>query len=718
MVNRSALCLATAVAVTPGAVPAEENRTIAPEEIRTLAPVEIIGDIEQARTLPGSGAVVGTAQLELEGTTDINQALKTVPGIYVREEDGEGLRPNIGIRGATAERSSNITLMEDGVLIAPAPYSNPAAYYTPTFKRMSRVEVLKGAPLLRHGPQTTGGVVNLISTPIPDSRAGMLEATLDERGSSDLHIHFGDRTGAWSYLLETVQRNGDGFKDIDRSNRDTGFDIEDYVGKLRWDGEHNALEFKAQYSEETSNASYLGLTDTDFDRDPNRRYGLSAIDQMNNRHAGFSLTHEFDWTDQIRSTTTAYRNDFKRNWFKLQGGSRFIDAANRGDATAQGILDGSIDESGLTFRNNSREYESYGIQTHFDLDLGAHKLGIGARLHEDEMDRFQPEDIFDQVNGSLVFQETKQPTGGNNRFETGEALSFWVVDEWQATDRLRVNLALRYEDVETSRTQYADPERNTIDGKRSNNSDEWLPGASFTYEVADRWQVLAGGHRGFSPLGGGAKASEDPETSDNWEAGVRYFGDHFFAEAIGFYSDFSDKVENCSVGAPCSDGSTSGTFTTGEAVIRGLELQLSSQFSAGVFEVPVDVTYTYTDAEVSSDNPVSGLRDGDRLKDVPRNTFSARVGLNHPNGWDNSLTIKYIDSMCDVAGCNRTADAFNETESLTVVDLASRYPLGANTDVFVRVENLFDTQRIVSRSPDGARPNKPQTLSVGLRHYF
>lgn len=709
MAKRSTLYLAVTVALAPGAVLAEETRT--------LAPVEIIGDVEQARTLPGSGAVVGTPQLELEGTTDVNQALKTLPGIYVREEEGEGLRPNIGIRGATAERSSNVTLMEDGVLFAPAPYSNPAAYYNPTFARISRVEVLKGAPLLRYGPQTTGGVVNLISTPIPESRAGMLEATLDERGSNDLHVHYGDRIGEWSYLVETVQRNGDGFKDIDRSNRDTGFDIEDYVGKLRWDGERNALEFKAQYSEETSNASYLGLTDDDFDRDENRRYGLSAIDQMNNRHAGFSLTHEFEWTDQVRSTTTAYFNDFKRNWFKLDGGSRFVDAANRGDATAQGILEGRIDETDLAYKNNNREYESYGLQTNFDLDLGAHQLSAGARVHEDEMDRFQPQDIFDQVNGSLVFQETIEPTGGNNRFETGEALSFWAVDQWQATDRLRVHLALRYEDVETSRTQYADPERNTVEARRSNDSDELLPGASFTFDVTDRWQVLAGGHRGFSPLGGGAKAFEDPETSDNWEAGARYFGDHFFAEAIGFYSDFSDKVENCSVGTPCSNGSTSGTFTTGEAVIRGVEVQLSSQFSAGVFEVPVDLTYTFTDAEITSDNPASGLRDGDRLKEVPDNTFSARVGLNHPSGWENSATVKFIDEMCMVAGCDRRGD-FNESESLTVVDLASRYPLSDSTDVFLRVENLFDTQRIVSRLPDGARPNKPQTLAVGLRHRF
>jgi Fe(3+) dicitrate transport protein len=709
MYKRALLAMAVSAALSP---------VVATAEVGSLERVVIIGTEDDARILAGSGAVISPAQMEQEIVTDVNQVLKTVPGVYIIEEDGAGLRPNIGIRGATAERSEKITLLEDGVLIAPAPYSNPAAYYFPTTMRMTAIEVLKGAPLLRHGPQTTGGIINLISTPIPDENSGELSVVLDQRGSTDVHANYGMRQGQWSWLLETVQRDGKGFKDIDRSSKDTGFDISDYVFKLGWQGDGQSLLLKTQYSEETSNETYLGLTDVDFDADANRRYGLSSIDQMENDHRGISLTHNMDWSDTVTTTTTIYHNTFNRDWFKLSGGGSLVNAANNGDANAQGILDGSIDSVGLNYKHNNRSYLSKGIQFNVDVENGAHLLSMGARLHEDEMDRFQPVDIYDQVNGSLVYQSTNQATGSNNRVEDAKATSLWLLDDWQVNEKLNVNLALRYEDVSTSRTQYGDAARTVVSSTRENDTSEILPGASFTYDLNNEWQVLAGVHRGFSPLGGGAKKNEDPETSTNWELGMRYKRGELTAEAIGFYSDFSDKAENCSLGSPCSNGATSGSFTIGEAEISGVEFQLGTSYAAGEFNIPVNLAYTYTNAEISKDNTVSGLNAGDKLKDVPEDVFSMRVGLEHGSGWDNYAVAKYISDTCVVAGCNNANNAYDETESLFVVDLISHYPLSKDMKIFAKAENVFDKQKIVSRTPDGARPNKPFTLSVGMKYNF
>ena len=709
--NRRVALMVLAAAGSPTVAAEPEH----PPNDTHLEVMTIIGSAEAARRLPGSGTVVDAEQVRIEAATDINQLLKTVPGTYIREEEGFGLRPNIGVRAAGSERSSKVTLLEDGVMIAPAPYSNPAAYYFPTTLRMRSVEILKGAPLLRYGPQTTGGVINLVTAPIPDTASGTLLAMLGEYDSHDVYARYGDRQGGFGWLLETAQRDSDGFKDIDRSSRDAGFDIEDYVLKLGWEDDRQSLLFKAQYSEEASNATYVGLTDTDFDRDASRRYGLSEIDRMDNRHEGYSLTYNRTLDERISASITGYYNAFSRDWFKLDGGGDLIAAANAGDTMAQAVLDGPADTAGLEYKHNDRSYESKGVELNVTAYLGSHELALGGRLHEDEMDRFQPVDRYDQIDGDLVFRGREAPTGSDNRLESADALSLWALDTWQVTDALRVNLALRYEDVETARRQFADPARTQLDSTRSNQTDEWLPGASFTYDVGGAWQVLGGVHRGFSPLGGGAQSFEEPETSVNYEVGVRFDGERLFFETLGFYSDFDNKTENCSLANPCSNGANSGSFTTGEAEVSGVELQASTAFERGRFRIPVALAYTYTQAELSADNAGNGFLDGDTLADIPENTFSLRLGLESSGAWNNHAVIKYLDEMCVTVGCDRLGGRFDETESLLVVDLISRYRFTPGIEVFLKLENLFDEQAIVSRTPDGARPNKPRTGAIGIR---
>ncbi len=134
--------------------------------------VLVIGTKEDARKVAGSGSVIDKEDLDRQDQTDLNQILASVPGLYFREEDGYGLRPNIGIRGATTDRSQKITMMEDGVLIGPAPYSAPAAYYVPNVARMSAVEVLKGPSAIKYGPHTVGGAINFVTADVPDEPQG------------------------------------------------------------------------------------------------------------------------------------------------------------------------------------------------------------------------------------------------------------------------------------------------------------------------------------------------------------------------------------------------------------------------------------------------------------------------------------------------------------------------------------------------------------------
>lgn len=713
MNQKKLLAVMTAAAIGSFTLPAT-----AKEDVTSLDAFTVIGSGEAARDLPGSAYYVDNEQLTTEATTDIHQVMKTVPGMYVLEEDGLGLRPNIGVRAAAPERSQNITLMEDGVLIAPAPYSNPAAYYFPTAMRLHSIEILKGAPLLRHGPQTVGGVVNLVSTPIPEENSGRAMLMLSDEGSFDTHAYYGGKEGGFGFLLETVQRNNEGFKDIDRSSQDSGFEIQDYVGKLSWEDERNQVLFKFQRSFEDSNETYAGLTDADFRDDENRRYGLTEIDNMDNDHTGINLSHTFKWADNFSSNVTLYHNEFQRNWFKYDGD--LIDEANQGNANSQAILDGTQDvgdgtpgNRNLAYKNNNRAYDSYGAQLNFNWLLGAHDINFGARQHFDETDRFQPVEYYDQVNGRLVYTDTNagEVSGGDNRLEEAQALSMWITDDFQVTERLLLSASLRMEDVETKARRYGEPARTSVTDRVENDYREFLPGISATYDLTDNWQVLAGYHEGMLPLSASSDDGDEPGLSDNYEAGVRFKQGVFYSEAIAFYSDFSNFVEQCSVASPCSNDAESGSFSVGGAKVKGLELQMGTLFTAGDFLIPVDLAYTYTDGETTSgDEFVSGQD----LQNIPENIFSARVGLEHSSGWNNYAVAKYIDETCVSIGCNDSDSRFDRTDALFTMDLISRYQFAAGPEVFLKVENVFDRQEIVARQPFGARPNIERTVYAGV----
>ena len=68
--------------------------------------------------------------------TDIQRILRQVPGVSLQVEDGYGPAAEYLDPRTASDRSSRVTLLEDGVLIAPAPYAAPAAYFFPTSARL------------------------------------------------------------------------------------------------------------------------------------------------------------------------------------------------------------------------------------------------------------------------------------------------------------------------------------------------------------------------------------------------------------------------------------------------------------------------------------------------------------------------------------------------------------------------------------------------------
>ena len=86
---------------------------------------------EKLESVPGSFSVVDEKELEARRPFSIKEALSSVPGLnIIQNEDPLGLAQNIGLRGMDPRRSARTLLMEDGLPLYLAPYGDPSSHYT------------------------------------------------------------------------------------------------------------------------------------------------------------------------------------------------------------------------------------------------------------------------------------------------------------------------------------------------------------------------------------------------------------------------------------------------------------------------------------------------------------------------------------------------------------------------------------------------------------
>jgi len=686
--------------------------------------VTIFGHSSDVADVPGSAHVLDNEALEVFIDSDIMRVLRSVPGVYVQEEEGFGLRPNIGIRGSGLDRSARIALLEDGVLIAPAPYSAPSAYYFPTQRRMHSLEVLKGPASIVVGPRTTGGAINMISTPVPGATAASIDLRAGRFQTNDVHLNFGASGETASWLIETVQSSSDGFKEIDGPVAgDTGYALQDYVAKLNI----GKLRFKGGYTEQTSDETYLGLTDVDFAADPNRRYAASAGDVFDSEHEQYQLSYVFDSADSWRGEVTAYRNNFHRNWYKLQavngvGISSVV--ADPTYATELDYLKGSTSpDDAISKRANNRDYYSQGIQGKFEWDFGFGDTDValsgGFRIHEDEEDRFQHEDDYRMQDGALLLTTAGAPGSTTNRVSSADAQAIFVSSEIR-NGKWILTPGLRYEQVDMQRLDYstADPSReNGPTRVRKNSVSTVIPGMGALYRLNTDWRLLAGIHKGFNPPAPGSTA--DDESSLNIEFGARFDSGALTFESIYFINDY-DNLVGTVTDSTGGGGDVGDQFDGGEVVVSGLELSAGYNWDLGDVSVPLNLEYTWTakaefqSAFESDFDPWGDVESGDELPYIPEHQLRASGGLLGQQ-WRLNIGASYIGDLRTKAGQGAFVDA-ESIEARVVWDAVAAWSFTPNLSTYLKVDNLFDETYIAARRPAGARPGLPRTAYLGLTY--
>jgi Fe(3+) dicitrate transport protein len=700
----------------------------------------IFGNKYMAKNRTGSAYYLSPKELEKFGFTDINRALRAVPGVTIYEEDGFGLRPNISLRGTSPERSSKITLMEDGVLISPAPYSASSAYYFPTIARMEAVEILKGSSQVQFGPFTTGGAINMISAQIPSEFSGQVRASYGSFNSNQLQAKIGGVNKTVGYMVQYVNYGSNGFKTLP-SGKNTGFNKNDLVAKIAVNLFPNAalkqsVEFKFQYADELGNETYLGLSENDFNENPFSRYASSNEDKMTTNHTQYMFTHKLEVSPNAVITTTAYQNYFARNWYKLNditfNGDKQSIAAILEDLTTLSnhfnIVNGSVnsDADAIGIKANNRKYLAQGIQTKLDYHWykgdSFHDLEIGARYHYDEEDRFQWVDNYSISNtGNLSLTTGGLPGTDANRITSAKAFASYITyklkyNNWTITP------GARYENITLTRADFGknDITRTGVNLEtRENSVGVFIPGMGANYKFNNDFSLFGGVHKGFSPPGN--QEGQEPEKSINYELGTRFNLGKLKGEFVGFFNDYSNLLGS-DLAATGGTGSLD-QFNAGEVNVNGIEILLNYNFSNedARFSWPISFGYTFTTTEFqnsfgSSDGLWGVVATGDELPYIPKHQLNAAVSLEHKS-FEINLNARFNGEFRTLAGTGSIPDNAR-VDSNFIIDVSGKYFLTKNLMLTANIINLLDTTYAVSRVPAGLRPGHPFGAYAGFDFRF
>jgi Fe(3+) dicitrate transport protein len=693
-----------------------------------LSPFNVIGTKSDISYLEGTGTVLDSEELGPFFHTDITEILRQVPGVYVRPEEGYGFFPNISIRGNDPNRSGKVTILEDGIPSSPAPFSDPSAYYSPTAGRMAGFEILKGSSQLKHGPNTTGGVLNYLSTPIPNEQKSYFRASYGDYSEVISHAYSGGKLnfggGQLGYLLEVFDHRSDGWKTLNMApmnNPDRSMPISktDMNFKLGYEFAGGGyLEFKYGNTFMDADVSYQGEPDlATFNSNPYSVPFTSAWDNMDSHQHRYYLRYINELSENVGFTTTLFHNEFNRNWYKSNGVKNWnYDAAYR---TANGLPAASLnistpeDDVHWQVKSNNRNYKVTGLQGNFDIELGANDIDLGFRVMKEDYTQ-NPYHIDDynytHATNSVQIAANTYDADGDDPYLHSESMELYLTDTI-TIGSLNVTPGIRYTSVDyTYKTD-------------KGSLDDTLVGIGANYELAESTILFAGLHQGHAMPG--SKAAQNTATSMKeieesvcFEIGVRGALGKLFYEVAFFNTDFENLLAAKSLA-----NNVSNTYNVGDANTRGIEgfiaTDLGENFGIGI---PVSLTATFTDSEFEklSATSSSGFTGsgfyadaevGNSFAFIPDTQLNFRIGLEFDKK-STYLNYHYQDDVFTTAGNTESLESYG------VLDWSGFLELKEGVTAFAKVTNLTDNDYAHSNLPRGYRPGAPRVWSLGMEFDF
>jgi Fe(3+) dicitrate transport protein len=703
--------------------------------------VEVFSVRENAlRMLPGSATLITSEQLENIQAQNANEVLRRAPGIHAVDEEGLGLRPNIGFRGLDPDRSRYVLVMEDGVPVSLSPYGEPELYYAPSIDRMQQVEILRGPASIQYGPRTVAGVINYRTADPPATPKGLIQFTGGSGGYLSTRAGFGTTMGRTGIQLDYLRKQSDDFGML-------RLRMNDLVLRLRRAiSSHTVVGLKASAYNEVSNANYIGMTQPMFEQGGNDFTRLAPEDRFLVRRYALSATLSTILTDQLKLDVLLFGYSTRRDWCRQDFAYNQLDTAGNllpPPADYSGVTwgDESVAGGALYMRNSTgnrnRTFGVAGADIRIRYDFRwmgtTHQAVAGVkvvaeRAHEVRINGTMPGDL----GGSVTDEEFRPVTG----------LSAFVCDKWPLTERLEMSPGVRWESMVYTREIMRG--RYVLDGvtsvrdtliRNTSSLTAFIPGIGFSYRLGVPWTMFGGVHRGFAPprikdaiTADGTDQQLDAELSWNYEWGIRANGKRYWqAEITAFCLDFENQVIPVS---ESSGGAGTGLMNGGSTLSRGLELSTAfttenegkHKWNAGC-----QLTVTYTRASFSSDRILGSGENrvnisGNRLPYAPEWQGTGTFTLQSVAGFTFNVSAHYTGAQYTDILNTQTATANGLTGRLSPFrsyDAGCLYR-SAKTGLTLSasVKNLSNERYIFTRRPQGIRVSLPRMFFVGIKKEF
>ncbi|HXV68058.1 MAG TPA: TonB-dependent receptor [Nitrospira sp.] len=740
------------------APPAQTSEEISAPETSATEPkplkiplTEVIGTSPTALDhIPGSGKVITNESLERNHRFTINEALREVPGVHVRDEEGLGIRPNIGIRGLDPTRSRKVHIMEDGVPIMLMPYADPSSYYFPPIFRFDRIEVLKGSGQLLYGPQTIGGVINLI-TRMPSAKPeGHFQVSGGNLNYLNTHFDYGGTWGKSGYLVDYTHYQTDTprFTNIRARVDDLTFKT---VQELT---DRTQILAKFNYYRENSGIGYQGLTESEWGTRGEDRQTLFTNDHFDFMRLGYHVAVNHLFTNNLTSTVNFFGHYIQRDWSRQsQQGVDATGAPVGGVVTGNNIPATAVGVVPANQRfTNEREYWVWGIEPRFNYVhslLGINAVAdFGARYMYEQSDRKQ---LRNTVSGtglpsSCVVAVAGATCLGENNFRTTNAYAFFL-QERLILGQFTLTPGVRVEHISYEQTNRLANSGNGTFGKT--NFTEVLPGVGVTYSPFKNNTFFFGAHRGMSPpqisdaiTGTGQVVDLGPELSWTYELGVRGNLTHWAGYSItGYQMDFDNQIISQSVA-----GGIGATLTSaGRTRHRGTEVALQLDVLDAVTgpnsdqDVTLDLNYTWVaEAEFrgNRNSAITGAAllpgeaaifntSGNRIPYTPTHLITAGVGYAN-RAFSLGPFNARLETQCISDQFSDDRNTANPTPNGSRGAVKGWCMLNAsvnqhvkmiNTTFFFTGKNMLDHDVIVDRSR-GIYPGLPALWQAGAKWTF